>query len=88
MMKLLIVDDEEPTVAFLRRGLSEEGFAVDVALDADRRRGVSAIRTTGPSDLIAGTACRKPGSSWPSCFSADPIPIRERVPPMHVSARY
>ena len=33
-MKLLIVEDEAPTAAFLRRGLSEEGFAVDVAADA------------------------------------------------------
>ncbi len=30
-MKILVVEDEEPTAAFLRRGLSEEGFAVDVA---------------------------------------------------------
>jgi len=35
-MKLLIVEDEKPTVAFLRRGLVEEGFAVDVATDAAR----------------------------------------------------
>lgn len=33
-MKLLVVEDEEPTAAFLRRGLTEEGFAVDVASDA------------------------------------------------------
>ena len=33
-MKLLIVEDEAPTVAYLRRGLSEEGFVVDVAVDA------------------------------------------------------
>ncbi len=33
-MKLLIVEDEAPTAAYLRRGLSEEGFAVDVATDA------------------------------------------------------
>ena len=33
-MKLLIVEDEKPTAAFLRRGLLEEGFAVDVATDA------------------------------------------------------
>jgi len=32
-MKLLVVEDEKPTAAFLRRGLSEEGFAVDVATD-------------------------------------------------------
>jgi len=33
-VKLLVVEDERPTAAFLRRGLSEEGFAVDVADDA------------------------------------------------------
>ncbi len=33
-MKLLVVEDESPTAAFLRRGLEEEGFAVDVAADA------------------------------------------------------
>lgn len=33
-MKLLVVEDEVPTAAFLRRGLTEEGFAVDVAPDA------------------------------------------------------
>ena len=33
-MKLLIVEDETLAVSFLRRGLSEEGFAVDVAADA------------------------------------------------------
>ena len=30
-MKLLIVEDEAPTAAYLRRGMSEEGFDVDVA---------------------------------------------------------
>lgn len=34
-MKLLVVEDEKATVAFLRRGLGEEGFAVDVAGDAE-----------------------------------------------------
>jgi len=34
IVKLLIVEDEKPTAAFLRRGLVEEGFAVDVATDA------------------------------------------------------
>ena len=33
-MKLLVVEDELPTLAFLRRGLTEEGFAVDVAENA------------------------------------------------------
>ena len=33
-MKILVVEDEAPTAAFLKRGLGEEGFAVDVARDA------------------------------------------------------
>ena len=33
-VKLLVVEDERPTAQFLQRGLSEEGFAVDVAADA------------------------------------------------------
>jgi two-component system copper resistance phosphate regulon response regulator CusR len=33
-VKILVVEDEPPTSAFLKRGLSEEGFAVDVAADA------------------------------------------------------
>lgn len=33
-MKILVVEDEAPTAAFLKGGLSEEGFAVDVARDA------------------------------------------------------
>lgn len=31
---MLVVEDEKPTAAFLWKGLSEEGFAVDVATDA------------------------------------------------------
>jgi two-component system copper resistance phosphate regulon response regulator CusR len=33
-VKVLVVEDEAPTAAFLHRGLSEDGFAVDVARDA------------------------------------------------------
>jgi DNA-binding response OmpR family regulator len=35
-MKVLVVDDETPTAAFLRRGLTEEGYAVDVAADGEQ----------------------------------------------------
>src|SRR4051794_17283775 len=34
-MKVLIVEDEAPMAAHLRRGLAEEGFAVDHCADAD-----------------------------------------------------
>ena len=40
-MKLLVVEDEVPAAAYLRRGLSEEGFAVDVAAtDAEANEAV------------------------------------------------
>jgi DNA-binding response OmpR family regulator len=44
-MKLLVVEDEGITALFLRRGLSEEGFAVDVVSD-----GESANEAVGVSD--------------------------------------
>lgn len=34
-MKLLIVEDEPKTAAYLRKGLSESGFSVQVAVDGD-----------------------------------------------------
>ncbi len=34
-MKLLIIEDEVKTAAYLKKGLSEQGFAVDVALTGD-----------------------------------------------------
>ncbi len=37
-MKLLVVEDEAPAAAYLRRGLTEEGFAVDVAADGAEAR--------------------------------------------------
>ena len=33
-VKILVVEDEAPTAEFLHRGLTEEGFAVDLAADA------------------------------------------------------
>lgn len=42
-MKLLIVEDEAPAAAYLRRGLSEEGYAVDVAADAAQARRAAAL---------------------------------------------
>lgn len=37
-MKLLVVEDEGVTATFLRRGLTEEGYAVDVAPEAEEAR--------------------------------------------------
>ncbi|HEY6773229.1 MAG TPA: DNA-binding response regulator, partial [Oxalicibacterium sp.] len=30
-MKILVIEDEPKTVAYLQRGLTEQGYAVDVA---------------------------------------------------------
>jgi len=32
-MKILIVEDEPKTAAFVKRGFTEEGFVADVAMD-------------------------------------------------------
>lgn len=42
-MKLLIVEVEAPAAAYLRRGLSEEGCAVDVTSDAAQARRAAAL---------------------------------------------
>jgi two-component system copper resistance phosphate regulon response regulator CusR len=42
-VKLLIVEDEVPTASYLRRGLIEEGFAVDVAANAPEADGEVAV---------------------------------------------
>jgi two-component system copper resistance phosphate regulon response regulator CusR len=48
-MRLLIVEDEKKTAAYLRKGLSENGYVVDVAHDG---RDGSALALRGTYDLI------------------------------------
>ena len=48
-MKVLVVEDEKPTAMALKRGLGEEGFAVDVASDA---RGAQEAVTVNEYDAI------------------------------------
>ncbi len=48
-MKILVIDDEEKTSAYLKRGLEENGYVVDVAEDG--AAGVHLARTV-PYDLI------------------------------------
>jgi heavy metal response regulator len=49
MMRILIIEDEGKIAAFLKRGLKEEGYAVDVA--ADGEQGYS-LASTQDCDLI------------------------------------
>lgn len=48
-MKILVIEDEAKTAAYLRKGLTEHGFVVDVAADGDD--GLYQART-GEHDLI------------------------------------
>jgi len=48
-MRILIVEDEPKTAAFLRKGLTENGFSVDVATDGTD--GLH-LATTGEYDLV------------------------------------
>lgn len=49
-MKILVVEDERKTAAFLRKGLSEHGFAVDVARQGEA--GLERARTAAYDLLI------------------------------------
>lgn len=49
LMKILIVEDERKTVAYLKRGLEENGFVADVADDGDDG---AHLAQTGSYDLI------------------------------------
>ena len=48
-MKILLVEDEPKVSAFIRRGLEEEGFAVDVAFDGDTGQRLALAQ---PYDLV------------------------------------
>ncbi|MHB8645281.1 MAG: two-component system response regulator RppA [Thermomicrobiales bacterium] len=48
-MRILVVEDEHKIAAFLRRGLTEEGYAVDLAYDGDEALDWCAV---APYDLI------------------------------------
>jgi two-component system copper resistance phosphate regulon response regulator CusR len=48
-MKLLVVEDERKTAAFLQQGLEENGFTVDVAADGDN---ALALARAGEYDLL------------------------------------
>ena len=37
-MKILVVEDEKKVASFIKRGLEEEGFSVDVAYDGEEGR--------------------------------------------------
>ena len=53
-MRLLIVEDEPKAAAYLRQGLTEAGFVVDVAADGDA--GLAAARSTAYDAVLCDVA--------------------------------
>ena len=76
VMRLLVVEDEEKTANFLRRGLEENGFVVDVAGRGDdglhlartvcRRAERSVVALMANSGSGAGAAATSSRGTWPA----------------------
>jgi len=49
LMRVLVIEDEKKIAEFIRRGLKEEGYAVDVAFDGEEAH---FLATTQEYDLI------------------------------------
>ncbi|MFN8644158.1 MAG: response regulator transcription factor [Candidatus Binatia bacterium] len=88
-MRVLVVEDEAATAAFLRRGLVEEGYAVDVARDA---AGADAAMVAQEYDIVlldvmlpgadGFTLCkrwREAGHAMPILFLTARDEVRDRV---------
>src|SRR5580704_14128250 len=88
-MKILLVEDDRNTVLFLRRGLEENGFVVDVA-----SRGDEALRLAKARDyelavldvMLPGRngwevlhELRLAGKSWPVLFLTARDSVEDRV---------
>lgn len=44
-MRILVVEDEKPLAEFIRKGLKENGYAVDVAYDGDEGEALATLET-------------------------------------------
>jgi len=95
-MKLLIVEDEQKTSTYLRKGLAENGFVVDVA--ATGEEGLHLART-GDYDLIVLdvmlpdrdgwsvlTELRRSGKHTPVLFLTARDTVQDRVKGLHHGA--
>jgi two-component system copper resistance phosphate regulon response regulator CusR len=96
MMKILIVEDEQKTASYLRRGLTENGFAVEVA-----REGENGLRAALSNDydlmildvMLPGrdgwsviTALRRAGKQTPVLFLTARDAIQQRVKGLELGA--
>ncbi len=61
-MRILLVDDESKTAQYLRKGLAENGFAVDVARHGDG--GLELARTAGYDLMVVNSKLEWPAMEW------------------------
>src|SRR5262245_31093674 len=88
-MHLLIVEDEDATIAFLQRGLREEGYVVDVAHDATEAEAAMAAREydlvlldvmlPGGDGFSLCKRWREHGQTTPILFLTARDEVRDRV---------
>ena len=88
-MRLLVVEDEAATVSFLRRGLAEEGYTVDVARDADSADAAMAaheydlvlldVMLPGGDGFSLCKRWREAGHAMPILFLTARDEVRDRV---------
>ena len=88
-MRILVIEDEKKTAAFLAKGLREAGFSVDLALDGEA--GLKLARTTKFDLLIVDVMLpskdgwevvaelRRDGMRTPILFLTARDSVRDRV---------
>jgi len=95
-MKLLIVEDEPKTAAYLRKGLTESGFSVQVAADGDEglllaREGsfdlaILDVMLPGRDGWSVLQALRKEGRELPVLFLTARDAVQDRVKGLELGA--
>jgi two-component system copper resistance phosphate regulon response regulator CusR len=95
-MRILVIEDEKKTVAFLAKGLREAGFVVDLAVDGDA--GLAAARARRFDLLIVDvmlpkkdgwtvvTELRQAGVQVPAIFLTARDSVRDRVKGLELGA--
>ena len=95
-MRILVVEDEEKTAAYLRKGLTENGFVVDVCTQGDD--GLHLARTMGYDLIILDVMLperdgwsvlaelRRAGSQTPVLFLTAKDAVQDRVKGLELGA--
>ena len=76
-MRILVVEDEKKVAAFIKRGLEEEGYAVDVAYDG--AEGLEAVAEEKP-DLIVLDVMMPVMNGHEACAKLKADPQTAKIP--------